>query len=144
MFSGHFDHVLDDKGRTSLPKEFRSLLAGRNPPTLTRLRYCLAIFPAEEFEGLKQRLSDTSTTLEDVQRLQRLFIGGATPCTFDRQGRILIPQELRKWAKLGREITVMGLGSRIEIWNRGELAADLEGTRENYPELTRGLKEFKI
>jgi MraZ protein len=144
MFRGEFDHVLDEKGRTSLPKEFRSLLAGDTPPWLTAFPRCLVIFPAEDFESLEQRLTQTSTTLEPVHDLQRLIIGKATACPFDRQGRILIPPGLREWAGLDREITFTGLGRRIEIWDRARHRLQLERIRDNYSDLSRELKDFKV
>ena len=144
MFGGSYDHVLDEKGRTSLPKEFRAQLAGTKPPTLTALRYCLAIFTAAEFDALRKRLSSASSTNDAVQGLQRLITGMASPCTVDRQGRILIPPKLREWSYLEREIVFSGVGSRIEIWDRARLGAELERVRQNYPELAREVKEFGL
>ncbi len=144
MFGGSYDHVLDEKGRTSLPKEFRAQLAGTRPPTLTALRYCLAIFTAAEFEALRKRLAAASSTNDAVQGLQRLINGMASPCTVDRQGRILIPSKLREWGYLEREIVFTGVGSRIEIWDRARHGAELERVRQNYPELAREVREFGL
>ncbi len=144
MFWGCHDHVLDEKGSTSLPKEFRALLRGKNTPWLTATPNCLAIFPHEEFEALQSRLSQASTTIDSVQGLQRLYIGMATPCPFDRQGRILVPPRLREWASLEREVTFAGVGKFIELWDRNRHRSELERVRQNYPELARELKEFKV
>jgi MraZ protein len=143
-FAGAYEHVLDEKGRTSLPKEFRAQLAGPKPPWMTALRDCLAIFTAEDFEKLQRRLAEASTTIDAIQRLQRLIVGMATPCPFDRQGRILVPPRLREWAFLDREIVFAGVGKRIELWDRGRHRAELEGTRASYGEFANLLREFGL
>jgi MraZ protein len=92
MFAGSHDHVIDDKGRTSLPKEFRLLLAECNGDAwLTALRDCLAIFTPETFSAFHQKLGSASIAVEPVQQIQRLLVGMAAPCPLDKQGRILIP-----------------------------------------------------
>ena len=145
MFWGSYDHVLDDKGRTSLPKEFRELLKGqKGPPWLTAFTQCLRIFPPQEWEVLRKRLSEASSTIESIQRLQRLILGMAAPAPSDKQGRILIPPKLRKWAHLDREIVFTGIGKAIEVWDRARHEQDLEETRLLYPGFTDTLKDFGL
>lgn len=145
MFWGSYDHVLDEKGRTSLPKDFRTALAAlKSQPWLTSLPQCLAILPAREFEALRKKLTEASSTIESIQRLQRLILGMAVRCSVDRQGRILIPPKLRKWANLDREIVFTGVGTRIEVWDRARHEAELEQTRQLYAEYTKDLKEYDL
>ncbi len=145
MFWGSHDHVLDEKGRTSLPKLYRDLLQGlKGDPWITALTQCLTIFPPAEFDALRQKLTDASSTIESIQHLQRLILGNAAPAAIDRQGRMLIPPRLRKWAGLDRDIVFTGVGRRIEVWDRARLEADLEQTRMNYPSYTDILKEFGL
>ncbi len=145
MFSGSYDHVLDDKGRTSLPKEFRRELAGRKgDPWLTALPTCLAIYPNDEFAALQRVLAEASKVNASVQHVQRLITGMATRCPIDRQGRILIPPKTRTWATLAREIVLTGVGQRIEIWDRVRHQVELEQTRERYAEYTKDLQEFGL
>jgi MraZ protein len=147
MFTGSYDHVLDDKGRSSLPKEFRDSLSElRGTPRLTALRTCLAIFPPDQWEALQAKLSQASSVVDSIQRAQRLILGMAMPCPFDRQGRILIPPKLRDWAQLKREIVFSGLGNRIEIWDRGRHEAELRLLQDenSYAEHMRELKEFGV
>ncbi len=144
-FWGCYDHVLDEKGRTSLPKQFRKTLATlKGVPWLTGLPQCLAILPPKEFEALRRKLTAASSTIDSIQRLQRLILGMASPCSIDRQGRMLVPPKLRKWAHLDREIVFTGVGGRIELWDRACHEAELEQTRLNYPDYTRDLKEFGL
>jgi MraZ protein len=145
MFWGSFDHVLDDKGRTSLPKDFRETLAQvEGTPWITALRDCLAIYPQYVFEALQARLTAASSMIDSVQRMQRLINGMAAHCPFDRQGRILIPPKLRDWAHLERDLVLTGVGSRIEVWDRTRHTAHLETTREDYDVLTRDFGEFGL
>jgi MraZ protein len=145
MFSGSFDHVLDDKGRTSLPKDYRDLLA-RQPaePWLTCLPECLAIYPEAEYEALRNALSAASKVNASVARLLRLITGMASRCPFDRQGRILIPAKVRSWAGLQRDIVFTGVGNRIEIWDRARHQAELERIRANFDDYTKDLKDFGL
>ena len=145
MFSGSFDHVLDEKGRTSLPKEFRDTLKGmKGDPWISALPHCLTIFPAEEFEALRDQLANASRTIDAIQRLQRLILGMAARTPVDKQGRILIPPKLRKWAALEREIVFTGVGRGIEVWDRARHEADLEQTRQHYADYTDTLKDFGL
>lgn len=145
MFRGSYDHVVDDKGRTSLPKTFRDQLAKRKgEPCLTPLRDCLAIFPADEFDRLCSRLSEASSMVDSIQRAQRLIIGMSVECPFDKSGRILIPAKLRDWAQLKREIVFTGVGNRIEIWDRSRHESELRLVHDEYADHMRELKEFGL
>ena len=143
MFLGSFDHVLDDKGRTSLPKEFREKLNSlEGGAFLTAYPECLVILPAEKFEERRQKLA-AKDHIGSVQRLQRLIIGMASPCAFDKQGRILIAPKLRQWAELGRDIVFCGVGGEIEIWDRSRHYAELLEARANYSDYTRDLEGLR-
>ncbi len=145
MFWGSHDHVLDEKGRTSLPKSYRETLKSlKGEPWITALTQCLTLFPAAEFDALREKLTHASSTIESIQHLQRLMLGNASPAGIDRQGRILIPPRLRKWAGLDREIVFTGVGRRIEVWDRARLDADLEQTKMDYSSYTDILKEFGL
>jgi MraZ protein len=147
MFRGSFDHVLDEKGRVSLPKVFRDALAEcRGEPSFVPLRQCLAIFPSEIYEELSSRLSAASSVVDSIQRGQRLIIGMSHPCPVDRAGRILVPTKLREWAGLKRDVVFMGVGNRIEIWDRVRHEADLRVMQDAdaYAENMGALKEFGL
>jgi len=143
VFWGSYDHVLDEKGRTSLPKEYRDLLGDlESGAWLTAYPSCLILITAAEFETQRARMLNPVADTDSVQRLQRMFIGMATPCVFDKAGRILIPPKLRKWAALERDIVFTGCGERIEIWDRSRHEIDMEQTRQNYPQYKRDLQEL--
>jgi MraZ protein len=140
MFWGCHEHVLDDKGRTSLPKEFRELLTrSSEPPWLTAGAQCLSIYPPDVFSRLRQRLAEEFLN-DSADALERLIIGSATPCSVDRQGRILIPPPLRRRAQLERDIVFTGLSDRVEIWDRTRYEAAIAQTQENYGQHSRLLR----
>ena len=134
MFIGSHEHVLDDKGRTSLPKEFREALAAHEGTAyITAYPRCLAILPPEAFEIWTGRLTGEHARLDDAaQRIRRLILGMAAPCNIDRQGRILIPPNLREHAGIKREITFMGVGKEIEVWESTQHKGEIGDAGANY------------
>ncbi len=137
VFLGCYEHVLDEKGRTSLPKDFRDRLATYDEdPVLTAHADCLAIYPPDEFARLREYYSQPG--LNDArQRLKRLTIGMATLLNVDRQGRILIPARLRELGGLQRDIVFLGLDQIIEIWDQAREQRDISQTQNEFPELAR-------
>lgn len=148
MFGGLFPHVLDDKGRTSLPKGWRDLLSGPEPPRLTAEQRCLIIYPADVFNDRVRRLVAASQRgVHAARALLRLTAGYGIPCPFDKQGRILIPKEHQLLVGLEREIMFVGVHDYIEIWDRQRHAENIASICDNFEELNDKvqpeLKEFK-
>ncbi len=130
VFFGSHEHVLDDKGRTSLPKEFRDILKSQKAdPWLTAGANCLAIFPHDQFEEIRARLTEDPLPSAAIVRRQRLVLGNAARCKLDAQGRILIPQTLRKHARLQRDIVFAGRGTLIEVWDRALWRTEMDRAR---------------
>jgi MraZ protein len=116
MFFGSHQHTIDDKGRLTLPAKWRSELAGG--VVVTRgLDDCLFIFQKAKFEAVAAELDEQGIELRDARDWTRYFLGMAVDAESDKQGRILIPQNLRDFAKLDGEVVVVGVVSRIEVWN---------------------------
>jgi MraZ protein len=137
MFWGSHDHVLDDKGRTSLPKEFREALAAFDgDPWITAGECTITIYPPAVFEELRRRLTGPGSHAASVRQLQRLILGMASRCTIDKAGRILIPPKLREWKNLQRDVVFMGLGDLIELWDREEHANALRTAQGHYAEFS--------
>ena len=138
MFRGFFDHVLDEKGRTSLPKDFRSIIAqSRQPAILTAKNGYLAIYLQDSFDSLLSQFEE----LQISSREKLLRLHAPHPLNLDKQGRILIPPTLRRHAGLDREIMSLGVTHHIEIWDRGRYTADIEGTVANYEILAGNRKD---
>lgn len=130
MAKGRHDHTMDAKGRVSIPAGFRMELEdpdGR-PPVVTRLvdRIALGIFPAKRWAEIEERLKKMSTVQPKVQTVRRLLMGHAVDCPIDGNGRISIPQALRQVASLERDVSLLGTGDWVELWDRSALDATLD------------------
>lgn len=138
MFRGRFVHTIDAKGRMSLPAGFRSEMQARSekPPILTNLLNCLALYPHETWLEVENRLAQASQLRPEVQSIQRFLVSGASECPVDGQGRISIPQYLREYAALEREVTIAGVGPRIEFWDKARFDQDLAATQDRYHEIS--------
>ncbi len=116
MFLGTYEPKLDDKGRVILPARFREDMEGGI--VLTRgQEHCIYAFPAQEFEQMTVELRRAPLSSKQARDYIRVLLSGAYKEVPDKQGRITLPPNLRKYAGLDRELTVIGAGSRAEIWN---------------------------
>ena len=116
MFLGTYEPKLDDKGRVILPARFREDMEGGI--VLTRgQEHCIYAFPAQEFEQMTVELRRAPLSSKQARDYVRMLLSGAYKEVPDKQGRITLPPDLRKYAGLDRELTVIGAGSRAEIWN---------------------------
>lgn len=116
MFLGTHQPKLDDKGRLILPAKFRDQLA--NGLVITRgQERCLYVFPAAQFQQMYQELSQAPITSKQARDYIRVMLSGATDEVPDKQGRVIIPAALREYAGLGKELSVIGVGNRAEIWD---------------------------
>lgn len=144
MFQGRFSHTIDGKGRLSIPAEFRVQLQGKGKgkakaPTLTVLPDCLALYPANDWEQMTSQFSDARAIDPEAQALKRFLLSNAHACPIDRPGRITVPQHLRDYAGLEREVTVAGVGSHIELWNTSRYEMEMAKVRVNYDRLSLSL-----
>lgn len=131
MFLGTHTPRLDDKGRMFLPAKFREKLAGG--VVITRgQEHCLYVYPMAEFERVATAMQSSPTTSRPVRDYQRVFLSGASDEVPDKQGRVTIPANLRSYAGLSHECTVIGAGSRVEIWDTASWNAYLEETEPAY------------
>ncbi len=108
-------------------------------PILTTHLECLHLYPHEDWVDFEDRLGGVASLDPDAQRLARWMISGAVETPIDNQGRILIPPFLRERAQLGREVAILGVSKRMEIWNRERLDADLNGTQARFNEISAEL-----
>ncbi len=116
MFLGTYAPKLDDKGRIILPAKFRDELS--TGIVMTRgQENCLYVFSSREFEDLHEKIRQAPITSKQGRDFLRVFLSGASAETPDKQNRVTIPANLRSYAGLDRELTVIGAGSRVEIWD---------------------------
>jgi MraZ protein len=150
VFKGRYAHTLDSKGRLSIPSKFRDVLADHQEDVLilTNFDSCLLGFTQEEWQLLEEKIrgqSMFSTMLrQDMRAFVRYFFSGATECPLDKQGRILIPPSLREFAGFEKEVVLLGLANRIEIWSRKRWDSFLQESQENFEQIAAKLSELEM
>lgn len=134
MFLGTHAPRLDDKGRLVLPAKFREGLAGGVVLTKGQDR-SVVVWPAVEFASYAERLNEASRSDARVRAYLRLLFSGASDEVPDRQGRISVPQALRDYAALDREVVVVGNGNTCEIWDSTAWTDYVAGQEEGFSDL---------
>lgn len=116
MFMGEFQHTIDPKGRLIIPNKLRNGLGERFICT-RGLENCLFVYPMNEWQQLEEKLKSLPFTNADARAFVRFFFSGATECEIDKQGRILLPANLRDYAEIEKDVVVLGVINRVEIWS---------------------------
>ena len=119
MFIGEYEHSVDAKGRVIMPAKLREDI-GEKFIVTKGLDGCLFAYSYEEWTNFEAKLKTLPLTNKNARDFVRFFLSGAVECEIDKQGRFLIPNNLRTYATLEKEIIIIGVGTRIEIWNREE------------------------
>lgn len=120
MFRGISSINLDGKGRLVIPTRYRAELQECCDSQLiitVGLDKCLLLYPLPDFEEIERKLVKLPTLNKQAKRLQRLLIGHAAECELDAQGRLLIPEPLRKFAAIDKLVALVGQGNKFEIWD---------------------------
>jgi len=143
MFIGEYQHNMDVKGRVAVPAKFRNKLSGG--AIVTRgLDKCLFLFSSEEWEKLAEKIVSLPLTQANSRAFSRLMLAGAADCEIDAQGRILVPDYLRKYASLEKEVVVAGLYNRAEIWDMGRWNSYKAETEEKSEEIAERMGELGL
>ncbi len=150
IFRGRFEYTIDPKGRVNIPSRFREQLSDTGLETVVITNYsgCLYAYPNREWERIEQKLaSKVSSVNKKKNAFVRFFVGGAVEVAPDKQGRILIPPSLRSYAGLDREVVILGMPNRFEIWDRERWDVEVnrfekEGFED--PELVREIDSLGI
>ena len=117
MFMGEYNHSIDAKGRLIVPSKFRDQLGSEFVVT-KGLDGCLFVYSHEEWQRIEESLREKPLTSKDARKFLRFFFAGAATCEVDKQGRILLPAALREFAGLEKDVVLVGVGSRVEIWSK--------------------------
>lgn len=146
MFRGRYEHTIDGKGRLSIPSKFRDILAEKYSDTLivTNFDNCLVAYPREEWEVLERKASALPQLKKEVKAFQRYFISAATECPVDAQGRILLAPTLREYAKLDRDVVIVGMLKKIEIWSKDRWSDVFAESERGFEEYSDVLAELGI
>lgn len=119
MFIGQYDHILDKKGRFTIPSKYRIKL--EDGFILTKgLDRCLFIYALDQWKLIENKIRELPLINKQARGFTRFFLSGASDCLMDKHGRVLIPLNLREYAYLEKDLTIIGVGTRIEIWSKEE------------------------
>lgn len=116
MFMGRYNHTIDPKGRLSIPSKFREIL-GEEFVVSKGMDGCLFVYAIEDWKVFEAKLASLPLINVEARQFARYFLSGAQYVTVDKQGRILMPQDLREFAGLEKDVVLAGMGGRIEIWS---------------------------
>ncbi len=117
MFMSEYNHTIDTKGRLIIPSKFRDQLGDEFVVT-KGMDGCLFVYANEDWNVFEQKLTSLPLINKEARKFARFFLAGAAQVEVDKQGRILLPANLRDFAGLEKDVVLVGVGSRIEIWSR--------------------------
>lgn len=138
MFRGRYEHTMTDKGRISVPAKFRDVLNdkyGEESLIITNFDRCLIVYPLKEWNEIERRAAELPQFKQEVISFLRHLIGNADDCPIDGQGRILLPQSLRNHAQIKRDVVMIGMLTKFEIWAKE--IWDEEESKRAYEEFKR-------
>lgn len=143
MFMGEYNHTIDAKGRLIVPSKFRETL-GDTFVVTKGLDGCLFVYDNEEWGIFEEKLKSLPITNKEARQFVRFFLAGAAEVEVDKQGRILVPNVLREFAELNKDVVLIGVASRIEIWSKERFEGmtayeDMDEIAEHMAELGLGI-----
>jgi MraZ protein len=145
MFYGEYAHSIDRKGRLILPAKFREVAKAHfiEKFFVTRgLDICLFMFSEEEWRTQETKFKAIPFTKQQARTFNRLYFSGAVEVVFDSQGRILLPQYLKDFAQIKRDVVVVGISNRIEIWAKDKWEDFYGNSRQSFEEIAEKLMDI--
>ncbi|MCX5686021.1 MAG: division/cell wall cluster transcriptional repressor MraZ [Candidatus Omnitrophica bacterium] len=142
MFYGEHEHTIDKKGRLIIPSKFREAFKEYDIQKfyITRgLDKCLFLFTENEWKSQESKFRSVSFTKRESRKFNRLYFSGASEIECDKQGRILIPKYLKDFAGIKRDVMIIGVSNRIEIWSRDVWGEYYNGSKESLEEIAEKL-----
>ena len=143
MLMGEYTHAIDAKGRVILPASFRNEI-GATFVITKGLDTCLFLYSQPEWEALSERLQRLSIAKPEARAVVRFFFSGARALDCDRQGRFLIPANLRNYAQIGKDVVLIGVANRIEVWGKERWTAYNDEVTPSMAEIASTLADLGI
>jgi len=143
MFMGKYQNSIDVKGRMIIPSKYRDVLGHRCVVT-TGMDKCLYIYSIQEWEKFMEKLAALPVSDKDSREFMRHFYSNASECEIDKQGRIGIPQDLRDYAKMEKDLVTVGVLDKIEIWSKDEWDNAENGTTLDPAEISQRMTKYGI
>ena len=141
MFMGEYNHTVDAKGRLIVPSKFREQLGDEFVIT-KGLDNCLFVYDNSEWTALEEKLRALPITNTAGRKFSRFLLGSAATCEVDKQGRILIPAALKEFAALQKDVVLIGVGNRAEIWSKERYDGTV--TYEDMEEIAKHMSELGL
>ena len=138
MFMGEFHHNVDEKGRLIIPSKFRNEL-GKKFIVTRGIEKCLFVYSYDEWNKIVEKLKELPFTRKDARTFMRMFLSGATECELDNNGRINIPAPLTTYANITKEVVVIGVNERLEIWSENSFDEFFNSNIDNFDDIAEGL-----
>ena len=143
MFIGEYHYSIDDKNRLAVPVKFRSELL-KGAVVTKGLDTCLFLFPKKEWQNLANKLAQMPISKSKPRTIARLMLAGAMDVNVDKQGRINLPDYLRKYAEIGKKVVVAGLYNRLEIWDEKKWEEYKKESEQDSSEIAEALGEIGV
>lgn len=143
MLMGEYNHTIDSKGRVIIPAKFREILGDEFVVT-KGLDNCLFVYPNEEWQKFEEKLQTLPLTNKNARQFTRFFLAGAASVEVDKQGRILLPSVLREFAALEKDVVLVGVASRIEIWSKERWMDSISGYDLDMDEVASNMESFGL
>lgn len=143
MFIGEFQHTIDNKGRISIPVKFRKSL-NKGAVVTKGLDECLFLYTKDEWEKLALKLATLPIAKANSRAFSRLMLAGAMDVDIDNQGRVLLPDYLRKYSGLKKDVIVTGLYNRLELWDSQKWEKYKQGTESKSSDIAEALGELGV
>ena len=141
MFMGEYNHSVDAKGRLIVPSKFREQLG--NEFVVTKgLDGCLFVYDKKSWEEFETKLQSLPLMNKEARKFVRFFQSGANEVEVDKQGRILLPVPLREYAALGKDVVLIGMAGRVEIWSKERF--DQESTYDDMDDVAEQLEKLGL
>lgn len=141
MLMGEYEHSLDDKGRVTIPSRLRDDL--QTHFVITKgLDGCLFLYPMEEWGKMEERLKSLPMTNANARAFARLFLAGAQDVEVDKQFRVVIPPRLREHAGIEKEVVLVGVSTRVELWARERWEGYQAEAQTSYEEIAEKMVDF--
>ncbi len=143
MFIGEYQHNLDEKGRLAVPAKFRNKLT-KGAVVTKGLDNCLFVYTAEEWQKLASKLATLPISKANTRAFSRLMLAGAMDVQLDKQGRIVLPEYLRKYAGLKKKSIIAGLYNRLEVWDEDQWNKYKQGTEKQSGDIAEALEGLDV
>lgn len=143
MYIGEYTHSIDNKGRVIMPSVFRDEL-GNSFFVTKGMEGCIFVYDTTAWKSLEEKTKNLRLTSKKARQFERIFYAPARQMEFDKQGRIVIPQNLREYAGIQKEATIIGVSSRIEIWDKERYEEYINSQDMDYDSIIEDFEELDI